>query len=249
MILEQVKQIANTLHLFGVAASVELRAQEALAAQMHPAEFMRLILEDELLARKDRLGKTLTTRAKFRLQAELEDWDGSYDRGMSRQNIKELTQFGFVARQENLLMFGKTGEGKTHLAVALGRRLCQEGIPTTFMPVSYLFEEVAAAKVAGKYLAFVRSLTKAKVLVLDDFGLRGYSHDEATILVDILEDRARRGVVIVTSQVDDKGWKKLFEDPVISEAIVDRLIHPSQKIVLKGGSYRERLKLSVGVQK
>jgi DNA replication protein DnaC len=61
------------------------------------------------------------------------------------------------------------------------------------------------------------------------------------VLVEVLEERYRKGSVIVTSQVDDKGWKKLFEDPVVAEAIVDRLTHPSQKLVLGGGSYRERL--------
>jgi DNA replication protein DnaC len=77
--------------------------------------------------------------------------------------------------------------------------------------------------------------------VLDYFGLRGYSHEEATVLVDVLAERYRKGIVIVTSQVDDKGWKKLFEDQVIAEAIVDRLTRPSQKLALKGGSYREKL--------
>jgi DNA replication protein DnaC len=238
---EQVHKLTHQMRLFGMHASVERRANEALSAQMHPMEFMRLVLEDELLSRKDRVGKMLTTRAKFRIPSELEDWDQTYDRGLPKPRLKELGQLAFYERKENLLLFGKTGEGKTHLAVALGRRLCREGVQVVFMPMNFLFEEVGAAKAAGKYLSFVRQLTKAKVLLLDDFGLRNYTHEEATVLVDVLEDRYRNGVVIVTSQVDDKGWKKLFEDPVISEAIVDRLLHPSQKIVLKGGSYRERL--------
>ena len=140
-----------------------------------------------------------------------------------------------------MLLLGKTGEGKSHLAVALGRRLCAEGLQTTFLPVNLLFEEIAAAKAAGKYLPRLRQLNKSKVIVLDDFGLRSYTHEEATALVDLLEDRYQRGVVIVTSQVDPRGWLKLFEDAVVGEAIVDRLLHPSQRVVLKGGSYRERL--------
>jgi DNA replication protein DnaC len=79
------------------------------------------------------------------------------------------------------------------------------------------------------------------VLILDDFGLRNYTHEEATALMDILEERYRKGIQIVTSQVNAKGWVKLFDDPVIAEAIVDRLEHPSVLLTLKGGSYRERL--------
>ena len=241
MILEHTRLIAHQLRLFGVHANLERRADEALANQMHPLEFLRLLLEDEVLARKDRVAKTLATRAGFRSSAEVDDWDSTFDRGIAKPKLKELASLGFFANKENLLLFGKTGEGKSHLAVALGRRLCAEGIPTTFVTVNLLFEEVAAAKAAGKYLQLLRQLNKAKVLILDDFGLRSYTHDEATALVDLLEDRYQHGVVIVTSQVDSRGWNKLFEDPVVAEAIVDRLVHPSQRIILKGGSYRERM--------
>jgi len=107
--------------------------------------------------------------------------------------------------------------------------------------VNFLFEEVMAAKAAGKYLSFVKRLTQSQVIVLDDFSLRNYTHDEANVLVDILEDRHRKGSVVATSQVDPKGWLKLFEDPVIAEAIVSRLEHPSQRLILNGGNYREKL--------
>ena len=112
---------------------------------------------------------------------------------------------------------------------------------TRFTSVSFLFEEMAAARAAGKYLAFLRQMNQSKVLILDDFGLRNYTHEEATCLVDLLEERYRKGTVIVTSQVNDKGWQKLFDDPVVGEAVVDRLTKPSIKIVLSGGSYRDRL--------
>lgn len=92
--------------------------------------------------------------------------------------------------------------GKTHLAIALGKRLCQEGHATLFLPVNFLFEEIQAVKAAGRYLQYVRSLIKAKVLILDDLGLRTYSHEEATALMDILEERYQKAPVIVTSQVD-----------------------------------------------
>lgn len=182
------------------------------------------------------------TRAKFRLVADLEDWDQSYDRGLTKTKLKELASHAYVEANENVLILGRTGEGKTHLAVALGRRLCSDNIATLFIPVNFLFEEVLAAKTAGKYLQYIKKLTQVRVLILDDFGLRNYSHDEANVLVDLLEDRHRKGSVIITSQADPKGWGKLFEDPLIAEAIVSRLEHPSQKLILKGGNYREKLK-------
>lgn len=116
----------------------------------------------------------------------------------------------FFHALENLLIVGKTGQGKTHLSMAIGRKLCQENISAVFLPMNFMFEEVLAARTSGKYLNYVRKLTQSKVLVFDDFGLRNYTHEEATVLVDILEDRHRKGSVIVTSQVEPKGWLKLL---------------------------------------
>lgn len=240
--LDQIKNISHQMRLFGIHAAADRRAQEALSGQLHPLEFLRLILEDELLSRKDRAAKALTTRARFRFKADLEDWDQTFDRGITKQKLRELSALGFLHNRENLLILGKTGEGKTHLAIAIGNRICQEGHKTIFLPVNFLFEEIAAARAAGRYLSYIKNLIKAETIVLDDFGLRNYTHDEATSLMDILEERYQKGVVVLTSQVNPEGWLKLFEDPVIAEAIVDRLIHPSQKIILKSGSsYREKL--------
>ena len=245
MIQDQMKNLSHRLRLFGVQASFERRAAEAAGQGLSHLEFLRLVLEDEVLQRKDRVGKTLTTRAKFRSGSALEEWDQTFERGITKAKLRELASAAFVQSNENLLLLGKTGQGKTHLAVAIGRRLCAENISVLFMPVNFLFEEVTAARASGKYLAYVKHVGKKRVLILDDFGLRSYTHEEATVLVDLLEDRHRKGSVIVTSQVDPRGWSKLFEDPVISEAIVNRLEHPSQRIQLTGGSYREKLLLAL----
>jgi DNA replication protein DnaC len=238
---DQVRSLAHQLRLFGVHAHFESRSVEASSKGLQPLEFLLLLLQDEALQRKDRLAKSLTTRAKFRSQVDLEDWDQSYDRGLTKQKLRELSQLGFFNSKENLLILGRTGQGKTHLAISLGRKLCQENQSVTFLPVNLLFEEILAVRTAGKYLGYLKKLKQTQVLIFDDFALRNYTHEEANVLVDILEDRSRKGPVIITSQVEPAGWHKLFEDPVIAEAIVDRLIFPSQKITLSGGSYREKL--------
>ena len=238
---EQVQRLAHELRLFGIHENAQARAATARTHSQDPLEFLMLLLEDERNFRKDRLAKSLQTRAKFRHQADISDWDQSFDRGLSRAQIKELSHLAFYKANENLIICGRTGEGKTHLAIALGRRLCQEGISVAFLSVHLMFEEVLAARAQGKLIGYLNRLNQTKVLIFDDFGLRNYTHEEATVLVELLEARARKGPVVVTSQVDPRGWAKLFEDPVIAEAIVDRLQHPSRRLTLKGGSYRERL--------
>lgn len=243
MMSDQMRGLTHQLRLFGVHANFEKRAAQAAGQGLNHLEFLRLVLEDEVYNRRERIAKGLLTRAKFRSVADLEDWDQTYDRGLTKTKLRELSSLAFVQSNENLLVLGRTGEGKTHLAVAIGRRLCADNISTLFVPVNFLFEEVQAAKVAGKYLQYIKKLSSVKVLILDDFGLRNYTHDEANVLVDLLEDRHKKGSVVVTSQADPKGWPKLFEDQLIAEAINSRLEHPSQKLILKGGNYREKLQM------
>jgi DNA replication protein DnaC len=245
--IEQVRMQAHALRLFGVHQSFERRVQEALADSLHPMEMLQMLLEDEQNYRKNVAAKRLITRAKFRSSCDLEDWDQTFDRGLIKAKLKELALLNFYYKMETLLIVGKTGEGKTHLAISIGNRMCQEGISTAFHSVNLLFEEIRAAKVSGTYLSFLKKITKTKGLILDDFALRAYTHDEANALLEIIEERYRKGVTIVTSQVTPAGWYTLFEDKVIAEAIVDRLTKPSEIIELKGGSYRDRL--GVGANK
>jgi DNA replication protein DnaC len=238
---ESALESAHRLRLFGLQSALERRCEEALAVGMHPSELLRLLLEDEQLKRKDSLAKRLTTRAKFRSQCDLHNWDKSFDRGISKQKLKELALLNFYYKKQNLIIVGPTGVGKTHLAIALGRLICQEGAAVQFYSVNLLFEQIQAEKLAGRYLGFVKKLTRVPALILDDFALRTNSHEEATSLLEILEERYGVGINILTSQVDPKGWKSLFEDQVVAEAIVDRLQNPSDTVQLKGESYRKKL--------
>lgn len=242
MSLQNLKLLSHELRLFGIHESLERRSNEALATSQPPLEYLRLILEDERLFRRERSAKRLSTKARFRSLAMLEDWDHTYERGINRAQFKDLSTLGFYQDKENVLITGSTGTGKTHLAIALGKKLCSENIRVQFFSTNLFFEECQAEKVSGNYLKWLKKLKQTNVLILDDFGLRNYSHEEATILLDLLEERYRKGLVILTSQVEPSGWGKLFEDPVIAEAITDRLLNPSRIMVLKGSSYREKLK-------
>jgi DNA replication protein DnaC len=242
MIEEQVKKISHELRLHGIHESFQRHADIAAAKSLHPNEFLKLVLDEEILFRRNKKAKALLSKAKFRTNVDLEDWDNSYDRGITKAQFRELAHLNFYHKKENLILVGTTGHGKSHLAISLGRQLCKNNISTIFLPVNFLFEEARAQRSAGKYVAYIKKMTKTEVILMDDFGLRNYTHDEANILVDLLEERYGKCLTILTSQVDPKGWRSLFEDPVIGDAIVDRLIHPATILTLQGGSYREKIK-------
>src|SRR6266481_4780629 len=111
MIQEQVRSISNQLRLNGIHSNFEARSSEAMAKGLQPLEFLLLLLQDEVLQRKNRLAKSLVTRAKFRLEFDLEDWDSSFDRGVSKAKMRELSCLSFFKVKENLLICGRTGEG------------------------------------------------------------------------------------------------------------------------------------------
>ena len=238
---QPITDLAHQLRLYGVHAHAERRCQEALADDHHPSELLRLLLEDEQLARREALSKRLVSKAKFRSHCALEEWDSSSNRGLTKAKLKELGLLNFYHKTQNLLITGKTGVGKTHLAISLGNRLCRDGVSCAFYSTNLFFEEAAAEKAAGRYLKLIKRLQKAKVIVFDDFALRNYTHDEANMLLELIEERYRKGTIIVTSQVSPEGWQSLFADPIIGEAITDRLRNPSEEVELKGESYRKKL--------
>jgi DNA replication protein DnaC len=208
---ETIEQIAYEMRLFGIKAAAARRCQEALASGMHPCELVRLLIEDEKNYRRQMVAKRLSSRAKFRSDCQLEDWDMGQDRGISKAKLKDLGLLNFFHKKENLIIEGKTGVGKTHLAIALGKRICDEGASTRFFSTNLFFEEASAEKTAGKYL------------------------------LEVIEERYNKGITIVTSQVSPAGWPGLFEDPVIAEAIIDRLKNPSETIKIGGSSYRKKM--------
>jgi DNA replication protein DnaC len=240
--IEAVKNLAGKMRLHGIHHGVERRLDEAVKSNLHPADFLRLVLEDELLARKNAYASSLARRAKFRSQCDLENWDQNRPRGLTKTKLKDITAGNFFRRKESLIICGPTGVGKTHLAIAIGRMLCQQEITVAFWSVNLLLEQIQAERAAGKYLPAIKRIIKPDVIILDDFGLRSYSHDEAVTLLEILEERYTKSVVIVTSQVEPLGWKSLFQDSVISDSIVDRIIGPSDKITLTGDSFRQTKK-------
>jgi len=239
--IERIKKSINELRLSGIHESLDRRIAEALADNLSYEVFLSLLIEDERQSRKNKIAKKLDTLAQFRRESYFENWDSGIDRGLSKQKVRELSTVGFFQEKKNLIILGPTGCGKTHLSIAIGKSACQLQLSVLFTSLNQLFEDALSHRVSGKYATWSKKTKNIDIIIFDDFGLRTYTHDEAIILLDLIEDRYQKKVHIFSSQVEVEGWKTLFEDPVIADAIVDRIKNPSEKIKMTGGSYRERI--------
>lgn len=243
-------ELLNELKFFGMKNSLEYRMGEAIQSNLSHQEFFTCLLEDEHLYRKNKRSETLRKRAKFREKAYLEDFTVIKERGITKSMIQQFKSLYFIEHNENLIFIGGTGAGKSFLAQAIGHAAVAAGIECFFISANRLFKEIEMAEAQGHYLNYMNRLSgRVKLLIIDDLGLRNYTHKEANIFYEILEDRYRKGPVIITSQVKPQGWKNLFEDAVIAEAILDRLTACAHIVDVRGESFRSKQKIKKELEK
>ena len=197
-------------------------------------------MEAEWLARENaRLTRTLKT-AKLKLsQACLEALDSPARRELDKALIRQLATGRWIVEHHHLLITGATGTGKTFVACALAHQACRQGYRALYWRVSRLFHALALARADGTYTRLLAKLARVDVLVLDDLALTPLQEAERRDLLEVLEDRYGTRSTIVTSQMPPSHWHGAIGDPTLADAICDRLLHNSHRLVLKGPSRRK----------
>jgi len=234
------KQKLETLGFDGMLAGLE--EQDAA-----PDLYRNMPFDDRFGLLVDRQADVQDTRtlarrlkgAKLRHQACLEDIDFRVARGLDKALIAQLGNGTWLGRHQNILLTGPTGVGKSYLACAFSHRACQLGFSAAYHRATGLYAEAALARNDGKHRAWLRTLTRVDVLVIDDFGLMKLSDDERTELLEILEDRHERRSTIITSQLPVEKWFDAIGNPTLADAIMDRLVHNAHKIELNGPTMRK----------
>jgi len=162
MSIKEIRCLTSELKLHGIYQSLERRLENLSKEGRTPEELVLQLLEDETPHRKNVATKNLETRAKFRRESLLENWDSSFERGVSKSKIRDLATLGFWNLKKNLIIVGSTGSGKTQLSIAIGRSACQLGLSVLFVSVQQLLEEAAAERAAGKFQKWARKTHKIR---------------------------------------------------------------------------------------
>lgn len=240
--MTDLKSSFSELKLGGMKESIDYRLMESAKAGLGYEDFLKLLISDEQLHRINAKSEKLRKRATFKDTVLLSDFDADVKRGVSKIMIKELQTLSFLRGFENVIFIGGTGVGKTFLAQAIGHAACMSGKESKFIHANYLFEQYKSAERSGNVLSFLKRMSSYDVLILDDIGLRKFTHEEAILLYQIIDDRYLKGSTIITTQVKPPGLRDLFDDQVMAEAIIDRLTSNAHVIELKngnGGNYRK----------
>lgn len=220
--IEQSKQLISQLKLYGMLETLDLRAAEATQNGWGYQEFLSVLLSDEKLDRDNRATKRRLKRARFRIEACEEKIDTTAKRNLTRSQVRELMQLGFIKNPRNVLLHGPTGVGKTYLASAIGNQACRQGYSCIFIGVNELIDRVEIARAEGSWLRYRDQLIKTDCLILDDLGLRALPQVMIPDLHDVLEERYQDKCTIITTQLPLENWSEVIPDDVAREAIVDR---------------------------
>lgn len=227
------------LGLHGMAESFE--SMMALPTQNRPGldRAVQKMVETEICARNKKQTEKLLKAAKLRYTVFIEDITCSTDRNLTEDQLAEIADCGFVRRGNNLLITGLTGCGKSYLACAIGRQACCLGLSTLFISMNHFTDELAKSRLDGTYGNLMKRLAKKDLIILDDFGLQPLTSDARLALLTLLEDRYGDKSVIITSQLALEKWYDYIGEPTLADAIMDRLVHGSEHIALKGETMRQ----------
>lgn len=204
---------------------------------------------DELLAQlvdaewDDRHNRRIARQifyAKFRYKAAVEEINYSADRNIDRNQLMRLADCTFIGRNENMLITGSTGIGKSYVATAIGYQACILGYRVLYASTPKLFARLKMAKADGSYLKEIAKIERQQLLILDDFGIQPFDAQSRSSLMEIIEDRHGKTSLIITSQLPVSAWHEVIGEKTIADAILDRIVHDAHRMEMVGESMRKK---------
>ncbi len=238
MTTDELESSLRALRLSGIADRLTIRAQQARAENLGPIDFLTLLVHDELERRRDRLVERRIKSAEFRDRKTLDTFNWSFNAGVDRALIFELATGRFIEQHEDVLILGNAGVGKSHLAQAIAMAAIHAGFRVIYREAHRLFEDLVLASVTDTRADVIAAFSEVPLLIIDDLGMRKLPANAAEDLLEIVMRRYERASTIITSNRPIEDWPKLFGDTPAVAAFLDRLMHHSHFVEIRGKSYR-----------
>jgi len=236
--MEQIQAQLSKLRLHGMNRSWQGLLETRGHLELTLNEGLELLLQAEEEERVNKRFERLQKNARFRYQASIEELNMDASRGVDKALISSLATGEYISKGESVLITGATGCGKSFIASALGHQACAQGFKVTYYNLQKLLMKTKMARVDGTIHKFFDRTSKIDLLILDDFGLTHLKQQQGLDLMEIIEDRHGRSSTIMASQLPVASWYDVIGEETIADAILDRLVHTSYRVDLKGESMR-----------
>ena len=236
----QIESQFGRLRLHGMCRSWQALVETRRQHELTLSEGLEVLLQAEEQERKNNRFERLSKNARFRYQASIEELKPDASRGMDKALISNLATGEYISKGESVLITGSAGCGKSFLASALGHQACAQGYKVAYYSMQKLLLKTKISRIEGTISRLFENLSKTDLLILDDFGLIHLEQQQQMDLMEMIEDRHGKSSTMIASQLPVANWYDVIGEETIADAILDRLVHTSYRIELKGESLRKK---------
>jgi DNA replication protein DnaC len=228
------------LKLSGILSNLDLRIMEAQQNQLSYSEFLSMLLNDEIEKRENKKVTNLIRNGNVKNDKTIENFDFSFNSSVNAATMRELSSCNFIEQGTNIFLIGPNGTGKTHLANAIAHNACRKFYSVRFFSFYQLFNQFFNTDINNRLDSFIKKLSKTDLIIIDDFAFKKLNQQAAEYLYALVDSRHQNRSFIFTSNKAINDWVSIFPDPIIGNAILDRLAHNTYQIVINGESYRKK---------
>ena len=245
--LERLHEHCHRLRLYQIEQELTARLEQAAKQELSYADFLDQLLACEIDSKTHKHHQMRITMARFPFHKTLESFDFKFQPSIDPKLVRDLATGRYIHSGDNVLFLGPPGVGKTHLAVALGMKACEQGVRTLFITATALITTLGKALAEGRLEERLKLLSQPQLLICDEIGYLPIDRQGANLFFQLVSRRYERGSIVITSNQSLGAWGEVFGDPIIASAILDRLLHHSITINIKGESFRLKEKRRAGL--